>query len=29
MQQDGVLISHTTTQRQTVWRVKGVGGRAY
>jgi hypothetical protein len=29
MQQDGVLISHTTTQRQTVWRVKGIGGRAY
>jgi hypothetical protein len=29
MQQDGVLISHITTQRQTVWRVKGVGGRAY
>jgi hypothetical protein len=29
MQQDGVLVSHTTTQRQTVWRVKGVGGRAY
>ena len=29
MQQDGVLISHTTTQRQTVWRVKGVGGSAY
>ena len=28
MQQDGVLVSHTTTQRQTVWRVKGVGGRA-
>jgi hypothetical protein len=26
MQQDGVLISHTTTQRHTVWRVKGVGG---
>lgn len=28
MQQDGVLVSHTTTQRQTVWRVKGVGGRS-
>ncbi|HEX8435041.1 hypothetical protein [Archangium sp.] len=28
MQQDGVLISHTTTQRHTVWRVKGVGGRS-
>lgn len=27
MQQDGVLVSHTTTQRQTVWRVKGIGGR--
>jgi hypothetical protein len=27
MQQDGVLMSHTTTQRNTVWRVKGVGGR--
>ncbi len=26
MQQDGVLVSHLTTQRQTVWRVKGVGG---
>lgn len=29
MQQDGVLVSHITTQRQTVWRVKGVGGRTY
>lgn len=28
MQQEGVLQSHTTTQRHTVWRVKGVGGRA-
>ncbi len=28
MQQDGVLMSHTTTQRNTVWRVKGVGGRS-
>jgi hypothetical protein len=27
MQQEGVLMSHTTTQRHTVWRVKGVGGR--
>jgi DNA-binding IclR family transcriptional regulator len=27
MQQDNVLVSHVTTQRQTVWRVKGVGGR--
>ncbi len=29
MQQDGVLVSHLTTQRQTVWRVKGVGGGRY
>lgn len=29
MQQEGALISHVTTQRQTVWRVKGVGGRRY
>jgi hypothetical protein len=29
MQQDGVLVSHTTTQRQTVWRVKGVGVRTW
>jgi IclR-like helix-turn-helix domain-containing protein len=29
MQQEGVLVSHTTTQRQTVWRVKGVGGHSY
>ncbi|HEX8825995.1 MAG TPA: hypothetical protein VF794_39150 [Archangium sp.] len=28
MQDDGVLISHVTTQRHTVWRVKGIGGRA-
>ncbi|PTL84285.1 hypothetical protein [Vitiosangium sp. GDMCC 1.1324] len=27
MQQDGVLVSHVTTQRQTVWRVKGIGAR--
>ena len=27
MQQDNVLVSHVTTQRQTVWRVKGIGGR--
>jgi len=27
MQQDNVLISHVTTQRQTVWRVKGIGSR--
>lgn len=25
MQQDGVLTSHTNTQRLTVWRLKGVG----
>ena len=29
MQQEGALVSHITTQRQTVWRVKGVGGRRY
>lgn len=27
MQQDGILASHTNTERRTVWRVKGVGGR--
>lgn len=25
MQKDGLLLSHTNTQRLTVWRVKGVG----
>ncbi len=25
MQRDGVLLSHTSTQRLTVWRLKGVG----
>ena len=29
MQQEGALTSHVTTQHQTVWRVKGVGGRRY
>lgn len=29
MLQEGALVSHMTTQRQTVWRVKGVGGRRY
>ena len=28
MVEDGVLLSHITTQQRTVWRVKGVGGRA-
>lgn len=25
MQKDGILISHTNTQRLTLWRLKGVG----
>ncbi|MBX5484831.1 MAG: hypothetical protein IRZ16_23660 [Myxococcaceae bacterium] len=25
MQRDGLLVSHTNTQRLTVWRVKGIG----
>ena len=29
MLQEGALVSHMTTQRQTVWRVKGVGSRRY
>ena len=29
MLQEGALVSHMTTQRQTVWRVKGVGGKRY
>jgi hypothetical protein len=28
MVEDGVLLTHITTQQKTVWRVKGVGGRA-
>ncbi len=28
MQNDGILSSHTNTQRLTIWRLKGVGGRA-
>ena len=28
MQKDGILLSHTNTQRLTIWRLKGVGGRA-
>jgi hypothetical protein len=27
MEQDGLLLSHHTTQQQTVWCVKGVGGK--
>lgn len=27
MEQDGLLISHVTTKHQTVWCVRGVGGK--
>lgn len=29
LQRDGVLLSHTSTQRLTVWRLKGVGPEAH